>query len=807
MKRFLLPAILFALAFALAGCSSGGSGSDSKSITLTERLAAAKDGDTIDISAENIIVDATEYVISKSVTIKNGALDGVTFKIDTEDSSSRALSGSTDDLVVLFEKLTGLKLVDVISGGNVSIQSSVVENVVVSENATDASVSVSSVTVQKLDVKANGVVISVYSAQVDTLNLDEDANVSLCGSTKVAKLTVKDEFGGFITKTSTTVVEEAVSVSGEDIMSSIKRGTEVSDAEVLLNEEITGGVLKSVRYCNSALLSETVTKWITPSEATGEFSAQFYKTTAMWDSWFVAVDITKDLQVGKNYKITFKLKTSENAVLRPQFSVDSGYRNAIAVHSKKDEWTEVVLYSNMIKQAAKEFWIDFPMESYDGDVELTLKDFAIEELEADGASIYGFEPYVYTNGTGYMDEYIDMSCDSDGVVTVTVKKDNSELYGSCGGSIYCTPIEKEHLGKLLKASFEIWIENYSEGICMTTERWPYNTFGISWAWGRPENYDVQKWIPVNAYIFVSDDYIINGQNPCIKIWVEDRTSTTNTIKVRNYKYEVCTDAPMKAWYANMEPWTPCELYGEYYDEEYYIKGIKIPAGRTVCGEIKLTHESIDNPYDTAFIDDNLFVFNTNHVAYDVDAVPAGLEIEPYGVNGYVLFTNTTSVDMYINISVDNKTGLINLEQVTEPEDEKLYGNIYAEPSNLLYVVGLAEDDGKYIEPCSLEYINGIAERDFTYSSEKFKSDDDNADVLIYLTTSFSEWREFDYYSSGYLTPGKTIVANTEWKNRNSGFYLSGLTEGESYTLVFKWKPDDLAVEVSLKEKSAVDSFF
>ena len=802
--RFLgvLLACLLPLGFMACSGDSDDGGDEKKSLTLTERLASAKDGDVIDIKAEGLVIDKSEYTISKSVSIKNGDLKDVSLKVDSGASSARAASSSASaDIIVLFENLTGLKFLDVISAKNVQISSSKVESVVVSSD--DASVSVTKVEVETLEIIADGVKMSVSSATVNTLKVDNDAEVALSGTTTVAKLTVKDDFIGYISKTETSEVSTAETVSGTDaksIIAEVPELPEVSDTEIILNKEIEGGKIVSATYWNTVISTTPIVKWLKP-DSQGVFTVHCYKTNSLWNTWGSTVLIERELVKGKNYKIQFKIKTSKNTVVNPQWrAIDSKWagnyeRNLHPVKTVAGEWTDVTLYTSKLLAAYPRIEILFPVESYKEELDLSFKDFSIEETTDAEAPVYATEYWAagIDKGDSYIHELVDASCDADGIVTINIKKETGKHWPDLGMNVLACTLPRDYAGKIVEISYELYAENESDVFATSVDiGWTENVLPYSWAWATYFKMPAKTWITAKAYVPVfADMKDAFDYDQILKIWICD--GIKNTIKVRNVKVTVCEDAPIEAWYSNIEPiWLNYKVGADYFD------GIRIPAGETVQGRIQL---NLKDTWEGSNVltDGNILYMSTDCMTYDLANIPSGLEIAPVGNSAKLYLKNTTASDIYVNPSFNAKTGVVSLNKV-EPKENGRYVYVAEEnpkPTKILFLNKVHEDGSgsSFSSSKALKWNENNASLSFVYSKDKFSNDLNSASYAFELMASLDGCRYLTSYGAeGHLQVGKKVNTN------QAGFiFIDDLTDGATYNLSLIWDDENKSVEVSLSE--------
>lgn len=797
MKKLKLFSVFAFFALLLAGCSDSASdnsmalllasqsGGSSKAKTLSARIAQASNGDVIDIDGEGLTVDSNAYTISKNITIKNGDLNGVSFTI--ADSESRSVS----DLFVILEGLKGLASVDVQSGGSISITKT--EITTISVSADSASLTVVSATVESLEINGEGSKLKVSSTTVSTLTVGEGVeSVALGGTTEVSTLTVVNISSVEIVKTAGAIVTEAKDESGSDISGEIG--------------EATGFLRKFVIYENN---------WKNGNEAfpdgQGVFTVPYKRLKNVDEVWacdkcpIVYFDV--GFERGKNYKISFKAKASESVEILAEVKNNARETNNISVNLEKDQWVDVVAYSSRLFQNCDRIELVMPAENWSSDVTIQYKDFKLEETSDTEAPLIGTSAWCRSDGTYTISDVVQRSFDSDGVLTISIKKDMSARYKhQAGCNINALAIEKENLGKLHKVSYEIMVENpvYAENFIVASNvAWQEQELGYGWSWGSWGMADIPTgtWIKVIEYVPTSSSskYCLYDDcepiNPAIKTFVG--TFCENTIKVRNFQLEICDEATsMTCFWVNDEP-----IYHPVNIE--YIDGLLIPANTTIAGKISFAHNEIW----TASVENDVVYCCTNCDIFDEDYLNSiGIVLSNVVNQDYLSFKNTTSKDIYLRFNLQN--GCMNFVQESNPaEDEQfVYFDPHPKPEQII-IMGRVSDN----------YFTYVYDGKISWSGNRFSTKielgSDSESYSNFYVELKKKWYDYPRDSEGHMgsiivpygsknamTLGKSTVLTSYHDNGGIGeAYLPFFESGKTYTATGVWDDKTKSVTLTITE--------
>lgn len=796
MKRLKLFSVFAFFALLLAGCSDSASdnsmalllasqsGGSSKAKTLSARIAQASNGDVIDIDGEGLTVDSNAYSISKNITIKNGDLNGVSFTI--ADSGSRSVS----DLFVILEGLKGLASVDVQSGGSISITKT--EITTISVSADSASLTVVSATVESLEINGEGSKLKVSSTTVSTLTVGEGVqSVALGGTTEITTLTVVDISTVEIVKTAETVVTSAKDNSGADISGEIEEAT---------------GILRDflIRDC-----TWTFSEVCFP-DAEGIYTVQ-YKQLKDENPWNFArignVWFDTNLEKDKNYKISFKAKASADIEILAEFQNNARELNGASYKLLKGEWTDIVVYTPKLIQSYDVCEVHLLAENWKYDVDIQYKDFVFEETDDAAAPLYGTEVWCKSDGSYTLGEFAQPTVDSDGVVTIDFKKDIYTRYSRDGGcNIVPLLYEKENLGKLHKVSYEVMVENKvsTESFLLSTSvAWEEQDlgYGHSWAILGLENMPTETWVKVIEYVPTSATsryHLYDNKEPCdvaVKIWIG--STAVNTVKVRNFELEVCEELPLTCFWANQTP-----IYHAVNIE--YIDGLRIPANSSISGKITFAPETEwvskleDNTITACSIS---LIFNTDYLK------GIGVELSDVPNAEEVMFTNTTSKDIYLRFDLQNN-GCMNFVQELNPaEDEQfVYFDPHPKPERIVIMGRISENSFTYVYDGKISWSGNRF-------STKIELDSDSESYSNFYVKLEKKWYDYPFNSEGTMgsimvpygsknamTLGKSTVLTSYHDNGGIGnAYLSFFESGKTYTATGVWDDKTKSVTLTITE--------
>lgn len=671
--------LFFAVAALFFGCRNEVSDSSNElKMTLMQRIAIAENGDEIDLEKEDLLIRKnTPYVISKSITIKNGDVKNAKFIVKSPG--------------VVLKNIERVKTVIVdenVGDGNFTFENcKPVEELFV--NGGGEAIYIDSTAVLKLVVKKVGVhIVFRGSAPVtrafvfSDCKLDSESsgasieNVIVSESVKNLALAGVIKIGRIISENGATVtiivdVNVAIGSADSTIQDAIKNNPENSDynnkGEGIKDAELTEDDKNDITQVKEELKKIEMTTgdfylwyldekigFYSRSDNNNVFSLLkteseniFYNNSPKsidkaWDC-FLEFNNFQRIKAGKNYKISFDLKSDKDSYVYLQI---------------KDEKTYSCVGSTILCDVSADYKT-FSVETgsvvydwYEGKIffacgatsSLYIKNFAIEEIP----NVTNIVTQLHLNDSKGNINDVSVNCDSSSVIIKFNKEfiDNYDFTGVNGVNLVLTD-KPLAVGKIYKLSFDVTSDiSLSEGNDSSGE----GDFGF-WVHSTNSNYDdaagsnyfgLEANVPRTINVYLPAYQLYEESIRIARIWISSKKVCT--ITVDNVSVEETSLNKILAENQDYKLNFKMEIDGSWQKTpiEY---SIAIPAGKTAIGQFILTDK--DSDWTSRKYPTTSFRFLSENIIPSINAHRPATSDDTY-------FVNTTDETVFVKFSLDDK---------------------------------------------------------------------------------------------------------------------------------------------------------
>lgn len=680
--------LFFAVAALFFGCRNEVSDSSNElKMTLMQRIAIAENGDEIDLEKEDLLIRKnTPYVISKSITIKNGDVKNAKFIVKSpgvvlkniERVKTVIVDKNVGDGNFTFENCKPVEELFVNGGGEaIYIDSTAVLKLVVKKVGVHIVFRGSAPVTRafvfsgcKLDSESSG-------ASIENVIVSETVkNLALAGAIKIGRIV--SENGATVT----IIVDVNVAIGSADstIQDAIKNNPENSDynnkGEGIKDAELTEDDKNDITQVKEELKKIEMTAgdfylWeqnlITEETRTTKpnaFDCEYVKSIEnifiektdseyifenkephlfrVW-KYFIQPTASPEVKAGKNYKISFDLKSDKDSYVYLQI---------------KDEKTYSCVGSTILCDVSADYKT-FSVETgsvvydwYEGKIflacgatsSLYIKNFAIEEIP----NVTNIVTQLHLNDSKGNINDVSVNCDSSSVIIKFNKEfiDNYDFTGVNGVNLVLTD-KLLAVGKIYKLSFDVTSDiSLSEGNDSSGE----GDFGF-WVHSTNSNYDdaagsnyfgLEANVPRTINVYLPAYQLYEESIRIARIWISSKKVCT--ITVDNVSVEETSLNKILAENQDYKLNFKMEIDGSWQKTpiEY---SIAIPAGKTAIGQFILTDKDYDwtsRKYPTTS-----FRFLSENIIPSINAHRPATSDDTY-------FVNTTDETVFVKFSLDDK---------------------------------------------------------------------------------------------------------------------------------------------------------
>lgn len=696
--------VFFAVAALFFGCKNEVSDSSNElQMTLMQRIVLAENGDEIDLEKEDLLIRKnTPYVISKSITIKNGDVKNAKFIVKS--------SG------VVLKNLERIKTVIVdenVGDGNFTFENcEPVEELFV--NGGGEAIYIDSTAILKLVLKKVGVHI-VFRGSVPVTKafifsdckLESESsdvsieNIIVSESVKNLEFVGVIKIGRIISEDEATVsikvdVNVTISSADESIQDSIKNNPENSSynekSEEIKDSELTEDDKKDIEQVKEELKEIEMSAgdfylWeqnlITEETRTTRpnvFDCEYVKSIEnifiektdseyifenkephlfrVW-KYFIQPTVLPEVKAGKNYKISFDLKSDKNGYVKLQAK-----DGKIAFEGNATDCNVTTEYQtfSVTTGTAKYDWSDSTVFIACGTVsKLYIKNYTIEEIP--DVQYFGTNIYVGSEGNSPEDIVATFTEDT---VDVSFKKECPNT----GVNIILlnNPIP---VGKISKLTFDITSDTDLSGGYEKDNEWSEGEFSV-WAHSYHNQKDTSGFSKHSITKGVSKKvtmYLVgiqyNGEKIRIPtIWIS--CGKPCNLKIENIEIEETNIPEILNENPDLGLYFAGTLEGNWHFIPYG-KLIAIPAGKFIYGQFVLSDEDEWHSQKNSV---------TSFRVMSENVVP-GIKVEKrlyerYGTDD-TYFVNTTDKTVFVKFSLDDKFKM-SVEQGSIDDCEGMFGD-------------------------------------------------------------------------------------------------------------------------------------
>ncbi|MCR5400779.1 MAG: hypothetical protein K6E78_04210, partial [Treponema sp.] len=356
--------------------------------TFTAKLLNAKDGDIIDFGTDEIVLDKTEYSITKSLTIKNGTLKGVTLKVEEEKQTNSAADKVASRAVSTLKTL----ILDNTKGCSLKVNA-------------PSTVTVENSDVKSVDIKSEST-LTVTSSVITTVDVNAPAvTVSLEGSSSLASLVIKEESCLINSDSEESKIEsvnvsktvETVTLSGKTSIENLCTESEKTKVEAEENSEI------KIEYSTVEVENTEIKK---NSES---FEAAFYlwhdgdeegelleavdgvytytkekEDTVGWGTWMVA-QIDFEGKPGKSYNVFYDVMTDVDATLLTKTRTWFCEGNQRVKTTTGGKWETKNAETGIYDEGFSRLSLEIPVDTTKSAVTVSVKNIRIQEESEEDA--------------------------------------------------------------------------------------------------------------------------------------------------------------------------------------------------------------------------------------------------------------------------------------------------------------------------------------------------------------------------------------------------------------------------------------
>lgn len=650
-KTFLCSVAIVLTAFFTACPNNPGETQVASPLTLSERLAQAKDGDIIDITAEKLTIDANHYTITKNLTIQNGDLEGVTFDVDKSASSTRS---ATETVISLTIKNVLNILFNVNESAELNMENSTSKRTRINGNGSKVNIS-------------GGTKITELAMNAEELSLaaeDSSSNFTIMSaSEKVSKVDLAGS--GKITTLLSAGDTEVTALLGSNV-SIDSSDMNVTGASVKAN--FTEARIDDVCYCIEPTdTTPYIEERITPQN--GVYSYTIKKSNHIWHDWMSVFMGIINPKAGDNYKIVFDVKTNVDAILPLKLRTNYTDGNERELITIADTWYPVTIYTGVCPDATERFILELPADNPNEDVTVSIRNirFCAADKDDENAPKYASSAYYMMRGDG------SVNVTHDGITTLEIKRDE-ETPWTLGGNLFATPLEynDETFSGWNKITYKIKVKNATQTLCYSNSPRNQNgfylnqskdgskdTYGSSWDFAQNIPLSENSEITVVSYLHVLkghstepyDEKDLNNR-PLTKIFISDMVK--NTITITDCKVEKISTVPSsltKMWHRELVNGQP-NYSLDIVDENFFVE---VPANGTHSGNMVLMPD-VSNQWNPK-ISGNTVTGCINYVCWD-GLPPEGISIIALEVRDptnpeheYIKIKNNTNAKIKVKVAL------------------------------------------------------------------------------------------------------------------------------------------------------------
>lgn len=677
MKRLFL--VFFAVASLFFGCRNDADDSQNEvQLSLKQRIATAESGAEIDLEKENLLIRKnTSYIVSSPMTIKNGDTKNARFIVKSPgvvfENLKRVKTVIVDESVgeddFYLKNCDSVEELFVKGGGEaIYIDSTEILKLVVKKIGVHI-IFRGSVAIKKAFIFSDCKLSSENSGiTIEEIIISETVkNLELGGELKIGRIVSKD--GSNIT----IIVDVNVTIVAADsnIQDSIKNNPENSDynnkAEEIEEDELTEDDKKDIEEVENDLkeleLSDSDFYLWCLDEKTGFYNKSnnssvfsllktdseniFYNKNPKtidkaWD-YFLEFNSYPNIKAGKNYKISFDLKSDKESYVCLQIKDEKTY-SCTGSTTLCDVSTEYKTFSVETGSSVYDWYESKILLSCGSVSSLYIKNFTIEEI----SDVTNIVTQIHLNDPKGNINDVAVNCDNSSVKIKFNKEfvDDYDFNGVNGVNLVL--IDKPlSVGKLYKVSFDVTSDiSLSEGSDSSGD----GDFGF-WLHSTVSNHDdasgsnyfgLEADTPRTINVYLPSYQLHDESIRISRIWISskrvctitvDNISVTETslneILAENQDYGLNFKAGIDGYWQK----TPIE------------RSVAIPAGKTAIGQLILTDN--DSDWTSTKYVTTSFRFLSENVISSINAQRSSISDDTY-------FVNTTDETVFVKFSLDDK---------------------------------------------------------------------------------------------------------------------------------------------------------